>query len=323
MIMEAIANTATEALQAQAFDTDAVTAAFLAQLDCKDSSRALYCRALRQFFAWNRRTGRQLNAMQKADILAYRDGIISGAAMPDGKRRSSLTAASYLTAVKLFYTWLESEKVYPNIAASVKAPKRLHKFNREPLSMEQARAMIADSRQSGSLRDAAIVSLLLHAGLRTVEVVRANVEDLAMKCGTPVLYVQGKGHTDKDNFVALSGSCMAAIVAYLDTRTDKEPAAPLFACTGNNNRGGRLTTRTISHIAKEHLQAIGLDGREYTAHSLRHTYACARLQQTGDYHEVQMEMRHASPATTAMYTYHIEEQRRIEAAKRYNIDELY
>lgn len=39
----------------------------------------------------------------------------------------------------------------------------------------------------------AVLALMATGGLRTVEVVRANVEDLSTLGGLPVLYIQGKG----------------------------------------------------------------------------------------------------------------------------------
>lgn len=320
---QAIISAQQAAIQAQALDTDVIVEAFLAQLDCKESSRSLYGRTLKQFFAWAARTGRMLNCMTRADIIAYRDGIISGNSTADGKKRSTLTASAYMTAVRLFYAWLESMGRYPNITAGVKLPSRVKKFEREPLTSAQAKELIEDTTTAGNLRDAAIIRLLLSAGLRTIEIVRANIEDVKRRSGMPVLFVQGKGHVTKDTFVTLSDDCYKAIQAYIKTRGNVEPTAPLFACESNKNAGGRMTTRSISRIAKNHLQGIGLDGREYTAHSLRHSYACFRLQQTGDYSIVQKEMRHASPATTQIYTYHLDEQRKIEAARKYNIDEIF
>lgn len=320
---QAIITTQQTSLQEHSLDTDIIVSAFLAQLDCKETSRNMYGRALRQYFAWIARTGRNLNCMTRADIIAYRDGLIDGRTTADGQKRSTLTASAYLTALRLFYAWLESIGRYPNITASVKLPQRAKKFEREPLTATQAKELIQNTATAGNLRDTAIITLLLRTGLRTIEIIRANIEDLKRKSGMPVLYVQGKGHLNKDTFVALSENCYKAIQAYLKTRKAVKPTEPLFTCESNKNMGGRMTTRSISRIAKNHLQSIGLDGREYTAHSLRHSFACFRLQQTGDYSIVQKEMRHASPATTQIYTYHIDEQRKIEAAQKYNIDEIF
>lgn len=318
------------ALAAQQYATDEVLRTFLEQLDCKDSSRSLYARTLPLFFAWISRTGRLLHAVTRADIIAYRDGLIDGTATADGTKRSALTAAAYLTAVKLFYKWLESVGAYPNVTAGVKLPERNQKFEREPLTAEQARELCSAVERSGNLRDIAIINILVRCGLRTIEVIRADVSDIVLRGGILTLNVQGKGHVSKNNFVTLSAKCAADIQAYLATRHDiagKEGAAlqgvPLFTCDSNNNANGRLTTRTISGIAKKYLCAVGLNSRAYTAHSLRHTFGCLALDlYNDDIHAVQLQMRHASAATTQFYIYHRDEQRRIKLAKAHSIDTL-
>lgn len=302
---------------------DELVQAWAAQLDCAESSRSLYQRALRQYFAWIQRTQRILSCMSKADIIAYKEGLLNGNATADGKAKSTLTAASYLTAVKLFYKWMHATNgLLTDITDGVKLPKRQNKFEREPLTNTQAQELTTEVA-AASLRDAAIINLLIRTGMRTIEVCRANIEDMQLMAGQVVLYVQGKGHAGKDNFVILTDKCRAAIAEYLATRPNAAPTEPLFTCDSNNNKGGRLTTRTISGIAKQHLQAIGLDSRAYTAHSLRHTFGTRLLKETNDFNLVQLSLRHASPATTQKYTYHIDAERRIEAAQKHSIDNLY
>lgn len=320
----AVLRASTEALQISGQGSiEELLQAWAAQLDCAASSRMLYTRALRQFFVWVQRTGRVLSCMGKADIIAYKEGLLNGTASTDGTAKSTLTTASYLTAVKLFYKWMHSANgLLTDIAEGVKLPKRQNKFEREPLTNEQAHEL-TEEVATASLRDAAIINLLIRTGMRTIEASRANIEDLQVLSGQVVLYVQGKGHTGKDNFVVVSDKCRQAIACYLATRPHALPSDPLFACDSNNNLGGRLTTRTISGIVKRHLQAIGLDGRAYTAHSLRHTFGTRLLKETNDFNLVQLSLRHASPATTQKYTYHIDAERRIEAARLHSIDMIY
>ena len=310
---------------------DSIVEMFLAQYDGKDSSIALYRRALRQFFAWVARTGRSTQYMTQADIVAYKKGLLSGKATADGQPRSALTAACYLNAVKIFYAWLHNQNAtITNIAAGVDLPQRERKFERQPLTAQQAAQLLDEVKQNGSPRDYAIISLLLHTGMRTIEAVRADIKDMRRLGDDMVLYVQGKGKDSKNNFVPLSADTCAAIADYLNTaRPSASPDAPLFTCAGNRNKDGRLTTRTISAIARKHLDAVGLShnfgerNSEYTAHSFRHTYGCAMIDATGDYNVVQLLMRHASVDTTRQYVYHKDEQQRLRAAKKYNIDNIY
>lgn len=333
--MEAAENTAIVAAQQQAIapadiTADAVVDMFLAQYDAADSSIALYRRALRQFFAWIARTGRNTAYMTRADIVAYKKGLLTGEATADGQAKSPLTAASYLNAVRMFYKWLhDNNATITNIAAGVDKPKRDKHFERKPLTEAKAEELLTETEHTGNPRDKAIIELLLKAGLRTIEVVRADIRDMKRIGDDVVLYVQGKGKTSKSNFVPLSAETYTAIAEYLDTRPTATPEAPLFVCGGNRNKDGRLTTRTISGIARRHLDAIGLThdygkrNSSYTAHSLRHTYGCAILRATDDYHITQLLLRHASPATTQQYVYHLDEEQRLKAAKRANIDNIY
>lgn len=317
-------------ITAQNITADAVVDMFLQQYDAADSSIALYRRALRQFFAWVARTGRRTELLTRADIIDYKKGLLNGEATADGQRKSPLTAASYLNAVKLFYTWLhDANGTITNIAAGVDLPKRAAKFERQPLTAEKAGELLTETANTATARDNAIINLLINTGLRTIEVVRADIKDMQNVGGEAVLYVQGKGQASKNNFVTLSGNTYNAITAYLKTRPTATPDEPLFTCEGNRNLNGRLTTRTISGIARRHLDAIGLQhsigerNSRYTAHSLRHTYGCVFLSATHDYELTRLQLRHASTATTRFYTYHLDEQRRLEAAKQYNIDNLY
>lgn len=324
-----IANGA-DIITAQNITADAVVDMFLQQYDAEDSSIALYRRALRQFFGWVRRTCRNTATLTKADIVEYKKGLLNGEATTDGQKKSPLTAASYLNAVKLFYTWLhDANGTITNIAAGVDLPKRQKKFERKPLTEGKAEELLTETAATASVRDNAIINLLINAGLRTIEVVRADVKDMQNIDGDAVLYVQGKGQQSKNNFVPLSEDTCKAIREYLKTRPTATPEEPLFTCAGNRNKNGRLTTRTISGIARRHLDAVGLThnigerNSRYTAHSLRHTYGCAMLKATEDYQLTQLLLRHASPATTQQYVYHLDEMRKLKAAKQYNIDNIY
>lgn len=326
----AIAIAGGAALAAADITAEAVVEMFLLQYDAADSSIALYRRALRQFFAWVNRTGRTTAALAPADVIAYKKGLLNGDATADGKEKSALTAASYLNAVKLFYKWLhDNNATITNIAAGVDMPKRVKKFERMQLPEAKAGELLITAADVATARDKAIINILVNCGLRTIEVVRADIKDLQRMGDDVVLFVQGKGHSGKDDFVTISADTYTAITDYLRTRPTAAPNEPLFTCAGNRNVNGRLTTRTITGIARRYLDAIGLTNNygernsRYTAHSLRHTYACAMLDASKDCELTQLLLRHASPATTQQYVYHINAQRRLEAAKKFNIDDIY
>ena len=293
-------------------DWRSVVAMFIAGQDVKESSRSLYTRTISQYFLWIEKTGRRLNSLTREDILEYKDYLLS-----DGL--SALTISSYLVVVRKFYEWTESIKIYPNIARGIKTPRRKQAFKKQHLPETKSRELL-DYYRTKSLRDYAIVNLLLRTGLRTIEVVRADIGDITFKGDKRVLLIWGKGHTEKDSFVVLTDKTYLPIREYLDTRKGARSGDPLFTSNSRHNLGERLTTRTISGICKEGLREIGLDGKEFTAHSLRHTTAVEILKKGGEITDVQRVLRHTSPVTSQIYTESIEEELRLQKSPESLLD---
>jgi integrase/recombinase XerC/integrase/recombinase XerD len=288
---------------------------FINSQDVKLSSKLLYRRTLKQYFNWVDKKGYLLSEIARPQLLEYKDELLSSG-------MSSLTVGSYITSVRRFYEWTEANIFYPNVAKGIKTPKRKQQFKKQPLLPSQATELL-NYYKDKALRDYAIVNLLLRTGLRTIEVIRANVEDITFKGSQRVLLVHGKGRDEKDNFVLLTEKAYQPIAEYLATRGKVNSSEPLFTSTSNNSKGERLSTRSISYIAKEGLKAIGLDERSFTAHSLRHTTAVNILRAGGSLETAQFTLRHSNPATTQIYTSTLNEERRLQNSGEALIDTIF
>ena len=185
---------------------------FIASQDVKESSKLLYRRTLKQYFNWVDKKSYLLSEIARPQLLEYKEELLNS-------NMSSLTVGSYITSVRRFYEWTEANKFYPNVAKGIKTPKRKQQFKKQPLLPAQATALLS-YYQDKALRDYAIVNLLLRTGLRTIEVIRANVEDITFKGSQRVLLVHGKGRDEKDNFVLLTDKTYQPIAQYLATRGD-------------------------------------------------------------------------------------------------------
>ena len=310
-----ITTTNTNGTLANTADVAAVIDVFASSQDVKQSSRDLYTRTVAAFFEWVSETGRTVSVLTVADVIAYKEHLLS-----IGK--SSLTVASYVNSIRRFYEWAESNKIYPNIAKGVHAPKRKQEFRKKPLTVAKVGELLRYEQEQNP-RDFAIVNLCVRTGLRCVEVVRANVEDITYIGEKRVLMVQGKGRDEKDNFVVLTDAAYKPIADYLNTRTGITAKSPLFASESHNNEGGRMTTRAVSAIAKNGLKGVGLDSRVFTAHSLRHTAGTNILRAGGTLEQAQYMLRHANPATTQIYTATIREEQRLNNGGETLLDRLY
>lgn len=295
-----------------------VVKCFTSMQDVQQSSRKLYGRAVSLFFDWVRNEKLNIGTLTAKNIIDYKDSLIL-------QGLSSLTVGSYVNALRRFYEWAEANKLYPNIAASVHAPRREKTFKKLPLSVSKVGELL-NFESSQSARNRAIVNLMLRTGLRCIEVARANVGDITfMGCeNTRVLMIQGKGHADKDNFVILTNETYKFIADYLLTRNAPKDNEPLFVSESNHTAADdRLTTRTISAIAKSGLQNIGLNSKEFTAHSLRHTAGTNILRAGGSLEQAQMMLRHASPATTEIYARMALNERRFTGGGEMILNNLY
>ena len=151
-----------------------------------------------------------------------------------------------------------------------------------------------------------MLALMITGGLRTIEVSRADIQDIRTVGDDSALFVQGKGREEKEEYVKIQPPVEDAIREYLKVRGVADMKDPLFASTSNNSKGSRLTTRSVSGIVKDRLVAAGYDSSRLTAHSLRHTAVTLSLLGGEDLQKVQQFARHSNLATTMIYAHNLD-----------------
>ncbi|WCM43606.1 tyrosine-type recombinase/integrase (plasmid) [Flavobacterium sp. CBA20B-1] len=288
--------------------------AFINDQDVKETSKTCYRGHIKQFFIWIQELNYTLDKIERKDIILYKEHLLN-------KKMSSLTVAGYITIVRKFFEWAESHKLYPNIAKGIKLPRRKQQIRKQPLTSDQVKTLLETC--SINSRDFAIINLLVRTGLRTIELVRLDIKDITFKSGKRIALIQGKGRDDKDNFVELTEKAYEPIQAYLKTRGKYSPSDPLFVSESKNSMYKRLSTRTIREIVKTNLKAMGIDDKNYTAHSLRHTVAVSILRAGGTPEMAQFALRHSNSNTTQIYTATLQEERRLQNSGERLLDSIY
>lgn len=282
--------------------TEELYQAFTKYIDAKPKTVETYTKALRQlggYFAEH-----HIDKPTREDVIEFREALKATGHKPT-------TVQTYITATRLFFSWLEQEGFYPNVAAHIKGAKLDREHKKGYLTSRQVKAVLADidcTTLQGK-RDYAMLVLMVTGGLRTVEVARADIGDMQTLGDNTVLYIQGKGRDEKTEYVKLDAHVEAAIRDYLKARCEAKPDAPMFASTSNNNRGKRMTTRAISGIAKVHMVEAGYNSDKLTAHSLRHTAVTLSLLAGKPLEEVQEFARHANIATTMIYNHALDKEK--------------
>lgn len=277
--------------------TDSVFESWTSFLDVKPSTIETYKKSIRQFSVFL--GSNNILSPTREDILSYKKSLI--------ENRKPTTVNNYLMAVKQFFKWTEINGIYPNIAVNIKGVKLDRGFKKDCLTLKQVRKILKsiDTSNIKGLRDYAIILLMVTTGLRTFEVMGANIEDFRNLGDFTVLYIQSKGREGKNTYVKVSEPVEEAIRKYLSERGVLNDKEPLFTSTAKRNEGERLTTRSIRGIVKEIFINSNLNSNRLTAHSLRHTTATINLLNGGTPEETMQLLRHSNLNTTLIYSHNI------------------
>lgn len=294
---ELITRANTEIVAQQSFTEDLFTR-FVAYLDASPKTVQTYTRAVRQFFSYIYSNG--ISQPTRDTVIAYREWL--------KEDHKPTTVQNYIVALRLFFQWTEQEGLYPNVADHVKGAKLDKNHKKDYLTSRQVKKVLEKAKEDSlqGLRDYAILALMFTGGLRTIEVARADIADLRTAGDSVVLYLQGKGHEEKTDYIKLVPEVEDAIREYLNARGTVEVTEPLFTSTSNNSKGSRLSTRTVSGIVKTALVNAGFNSDKLTAHSTRHTAVTLALMGGQKLEEVQQFARHKNLQTTLIYAHNID-----------------
>lgn len=281
---------------------------FIANSDNRLITKESYRRALRVFEIWV--TDKGIINPTRENIIAFKSYLKDKPIVGNNGEIKALAPSSgttYLSVVKQFFTFLEAEKIYPNVARGIKGMKRPKGFAKETLTKDEVCRLLEGIKRDdlNGLRDYAVINLMLRTGLRTIEVSRVLLDDIGREGGEVVMRVWGKGRDAKDEFVLLTDATYKPILDYLQARGQTRLTEPLFISHSNRNKAEALTTRSIRRIIEDRLTSVGLKTPKVSAHSFRHTSATMALMNGADLISVKEMLRHSNINTTLIYTHNI------------------
>lgn len=261
-----------------------------------DETVGTYRRSLNSFEKW---FVQQNNfRFTEDDVRDYKTYLM------EERELSQVSVSTYLTALRRFCQYLtDIGELTENPATGVKGNRRPDSHSRAVLTEQDIEALKQELGTATQIdkRDTAIVYLMLYAGLSEIEIVRADVEDLEHTLMGPVLRVQGKGHSVKDQEAPLDEPVLETVENYLETRDNIHPEDPLFVSHGHRSDGKRLKTRSVRSRINGYLEQAGVKRKGVTPHSLTHTAALIWLNDGMPIDEVKQRMRHGTLDTTMIY----------------------
>jgi integrase/recombinase XerC len=217
------------------------------------------------------------------------------------KELGKASVARSLAAVRSLFRWLAQEGVVEqNPAKLVATPKLPKKLPRVPTIEEMNSVLDGEMPKIAAFpeRDRLLLELLYGCGIRNSELIGINLDDI--RVSAEAILIRGKGK--KERYVPFGGSAGSALRAYLPIRqtllaeTKKNTPALLL-----NQRGGRLTVRSVGRIVKKIAVAKGLSP-DVHPHTLRHAFGTHMLEEGADLRAIQEMLGHERLSTTQRYT---------------------
>lgn len=240
-----------------------------------------------------------MQSITRQTAAAYRDTLLA-----EGK--SAATVTRRLTALNSVFEIMKEEGVITrNPLVRVKRPKvSTNEGKTAALTAEQVESIIAQPnvKTYQGRRDRVILLLLFFCGLRRSEVVQIEKADFYMTQGHPMVWIHGKGRTDKSDSVLIPAQGVwPTIREFLDECED----GPIFTAQSRNpayNQKSRsISVNHIYDMFRKYLRLAGIDPKGYSPHSTRASFITLCLAGGADLRSTMYAARHASPSMTIRY----------------------
>ncbi len=223
-----------------------------------------------------------------------------------GRGYAPSTVARRLASLRSFFRYQRRQGVVTgDPVGGLRNPKQARRLPR-PLRVEEVIGLLdaIPTADGAGVRDRAMFETLYGGGLRVSELVGLDLGDLDAETG--LVKVRGKGR--RERLCPIGPMAMDWIARWIPLRRPSRPGDPALFL---NQRGGRLTTRSVGRLLHEYLVAQGLDP-ESSPHTFRHSFATHLLDGGADLRSVQDLLGHRSLTTTQIYT-HVTRERLIDA----------
>ena len=276
-----------------------------------------YKSAIESFLLWDAQEEQrslELAALTPITLIGYRTWL------QQMQGRATSTVNGHISALKAWCAWLtEHHHLETNPAKRIKLVGRQEASSREGLKPVQVNALLRQVQTSReSVRNYAIVQLLLQTGLRLDECSHLHLEDLDFgERSGQVIIRHGKGN--KARTVPLNASARQALAEYLAARLGCDPTLKAVAAhwphhsprtqptpLWKSQKGGALTTSAMRQMIDEVVRTAAVRGlvpTKTSAHTLRHTFARNYLEAyPGDIVGLATLLGHSSLDTTRLYS---------------------
>jgi integrase/recombinase XerC len=222
--------------------------------------------------------------VSEAELSAYKQ------AMQEVAELKIATINRRLVTLKMFFEWAVERgylEVNPSLNIKLLAPEKI--LPRQ-ISAAEEKMLIEAVTGGGSLRDQAIIKIMLNTGLKTGEVCRILRTDIELTKRRGFLAIQNAEGLRR---ILLNQACRDILGKYLATL----PPETRFLFPSEKT-GEMLGARALRHIIKKYMKIAGLD--EHNSLSIRHRFGYSKALNT-PIHKLAEIMGHNNLSSTMIY----------------------
>ncbi|MDA8210381.1 MAG: tyrosine-type recombinase/integrase [Clostridia bacterium] len=197
-----------------------------------------------------------------------------------------------LNTLKRYFYWAACQGL---VSIDYSKPIKLipeKKTSPRQMTDKEEAALMVTAEKHGTVRDRTLLLMMLHTGLRSMEVCNLTVKDVTIGKRSGHITVRA-GKRNKQREVPLNSTVRTALEPYLASLP--HGCEYLFP---SEKTGGRLNERALRHIVEKYSRLAGLNG--LSAHDLRHRFGYVMSEKT-PLHRLSQIMGHDSLNTTMVY----------------------
>lgn len=209
------------------------------------------------------------------------------------------TLARRVSFLKMFYLFLESEKITKNLIQDVEMPKRSKKLPVYLTKNEVNRLLDApDLTKYNGMKDKAMIEVMYSTGLRVSELISLKIKQV--NTSERIITVIGKGK--KQRSIPIRESSLNYLLMYINNFRNKLKFIEDKQYVFLNSKGKKLTRQSFFVSLRKYAKIAGIE-KEIHPHSLRHSFATHLLENGADLRAVQELLGHTNIETTQIYTH--------------------
>ena len=232
---------------------------------------------------------KDLRLLEMKDIKKYINSL----------NESDRSVAHTITALKSFYKFLIINKKIENNPMNLISSPKLSKKIPKVLNIDEIDKLLNIKLENEfDYRNKAMLELMYACGLRVSEIVELHLTDVDLI--NSLVKVYGKG--SKERIIPIGEYANAALGIYINHYRNillkNKTSDYLFI----NNQGNRISRIGFFKMLKNLALKEGIK-RNFSPHTLRHSFATHLLNSGADLRSIQELLGHSSISTTQIYTH--------------------